>query len=206
MWFIGAIRSLTPVNSQRPLSTPRRTGTSRSTTNVTEHRSIILDQMKDEMVHCDKWEGGFNLYLPDVEIAPKDIEAAFTALKDRELLKDIKDPKDPDRKFQFTNFQTNPANIGTSSDRKRYGPLVKICEVLGGLQLGRREASCELIQAPDSYNTAETPGANFKVDAYLKLRSSTTPTSHPTKIPTADLAVPSEYKKNGGEFVSVRGS
>ncbi|KIO29771.1 hypothetical protein M407DRAFT_21192 [Tulasnella calospora MUT 4182] len=50
-------------------STPHKSGTPRSTTNLTAHRSEILNQMKDEMVRCDAWSEGFDLYLPAVGVA-----------------------------------------------------------------------------------------------------------------------------------------
>ncbi|KAG8966309.1 hypothetical protein FRC05_002694 [Tulasnella sp. 425] len=71
---------------------------------LTDHRPILLDQMKDETVRCDAWDGGFNLYLP--EVVNGNIDAAVTELKNKNLLCDI---DDPDQKLQFTAFQTNSA-------------------------------------------------------------------------------------------------
>lgn len=184
------------------LSTPRKSGTPRSTTNVTAHRSEILDQMKDEMVRCDVWSEGFDLYLPAVGIVDEDIDAAVEELKQKHCLRHV---DNGDQNLQFTDF--DPSNIDTTSEKRRYKPLIRICEVLGELQLrNRREASCELIQEPNSPGSAETDGANFIVDAYLKLQKSTMPqlNTSSTKKPIADMAVPSEYKTRGRDFLDNR--
>ncbi|KIO32593.1 hypothetical protein M407DRAFT_18367 [Tulasnella calospora MUT 4182] len=186
------------------LSTPRKSGTPRSTTNVTRHRSEILNQMKDEMVRCDAWSEGFDLYLPDVGIVKEDIVAAVEKLKKKHCLRDI---DNGDQKLQFTDFKVTPSHIKTTGEKMRYKPLTEICEVLGNLKLlNDREASCKLIQEPNSHSSAETPGGNFIVDAYLKLEKSTMPPlkTESTMKHFADMAVVSEYKTWERDFLDNR--
>ncbi|KIO32631.1 hypothetical protein M407DRAFT_18394 [Tulasnella calospora MUT 4182] len=180
-----------PHEAPQPLSTPRRSGTPRSTTNVTAHRSEVLNQMKDEVVCCDTWSD-FHHYLPATGIAKKDMVAAVKALKRNRHLVRL-----GDQNLQFTAFPTKPSLIGAPNEKSRYKALIKICEVLGKLQLQNgRTASCKLIQKPNSLSSGETPGANFIPDAYLELEESTMPPhdTSSTKKPIADMAVPSEYK------------
>ncbi|KIO24428.1 hypothetical protein M407DRAFT_26139 [Tulasnella calospora MUT 4182] len=176
------------------------------------HRSEILNQMKDEMVRCDAWSEGFDLYLPAVGIVDKDIVAAVEELKKKQCLRDI---DNGDQNLQFTEFETDPSHIETTSEKMRYQPLIKICEVLGGLQLRNgRKASCKLVQEPNSPSSAETDGGNFIVDAYLKLQESAMPPLKESAMPPlkkpltkrhiADMAVPSEYKTRERDFLDNR--
>ncbi|KAG8929939.1 hypothetical protein FRC01_003486 [Tulasnella sp. 417] len=190
-----------PHEAPQFLSAPRKSGTPRSTTNVTAHLSEVLNQMKDEVLLCDSWSGGFDHYLPATEIVGEDIDAAAEALKKEHLLCDIKDG------LQFTAFPTKPSLVTPGNEKTRFEPLISICKVLGTLQLqnGLR-ASCKLIQKPNSLSAAEPPGANFIPDAYLQLKKSTMP-SHDTssiKKPIADMAVPFEFKTRERDFLDNR--
>ncbi|KAG6378023.1 hypothetical protein JVT61DRAFT_13702 [Boletus reticuloceps] len=155
------------------LDTPCKPGTPRSMRDLTQHHSEIIVQMRDEMVYCLEWDAtGFGHYLP-FEVSMADIEAATSALKVANL------------------------PIGTVNEKKRYEPLVDIANVLQKLTLlGRCEASCQFMQQPDNFNEGKTYGANFKIDALLKLKRSAMPPSSlwSSAIPVADLAVPSRYK------------
>jgi len=184
------------------LDTPRKSGTPRSTRDLTQHRSEILVQtLRNEMVRCLGWgETGFDHYLP-FEVSVADVEAAVTALKAAKLV------ESDGSRLQFTSYPVSPSNIRTVNEKKRYEPLVAIADVLQKLTLANgREASCQFLQQPDSFNEAETYGANFKIDALLKLRQSTMPPSsvQSSTIPVADLAVPSEYKTTRKDVREVR--
>ena len=195
----GSIGLIGPCHSQQMLETPRKPGTPRSTRDLTQHRSEIIVQMRDEMVYCPGWdETGFGHYLP-FEVSMADIEAAATALKVANLV------QSDGPRLQFTSYPVTPSKIGTVNEKKRYEPLVDIANVLQKLTLlDGREASCQFLQQPDNFNEGETYGANFKIDALLKLKRSTM-TSFSVRssaVPVADLAVPSEYKtarKDAGE-------
>jgi len=180
-------------HSQHILDTPRKPGTPRSTRDLTQHRSEIIVQMRDEMVYCSGWdETGFGHYLP-FQVSEADVEAAATALKVANLV------QSDGSGLQFTRYPVSPSKIGTVNEKKRYEDLVDIANVLQKLNLlDGREASCQFLQQPDNFNEGETYGANFKVDALLKLKRSTMPpfskSVQSSAIPIADLAVPSEYK------------
>ena len=153
------------------------------------------------MVRCLGWgETGFDHYLP-FEVSVADVEAAVTALKAAKLV------ESDGSRLQFTSYPVSPSNIRTVNEKKRYEPLVAIADVLQKLTLANgREASCQFLQQPDSFNEAETYSANFKIDALLKLRQSTMPPSsvQSSTIPVADLAVPSEYKTTRKDVREVR--
>ena len=153
------------------------------------------------MVRCLGWgETGFDHYLP-FEVSVADIEAAVTVLKAANLI------ESDGPHLQFTSYPVSPSKIGTVNEKKRYEPLVAIADVLQELTLTNgREASCQFLQQPDSFNEAETYGANFKIDALLKLKRSAMPPSsvQSSTIPVADLAVPSEYKTARKDVREVR--
>ncbi|PSS34197.1 hypothetical protein PHLCEN_2v1764 [Hermanssonia centrifuga] len=170
--------------------TPRKIGTPRATQNVTTQREDIVDQMENEMVLCQGWdETGFGHYLPSKHpVSDADVDAAVDALKQAGHLE--LDAADGD--FQFTEI--DPTAHG--NETVIYSPLVKICEVLQDLSFAdKRQVSCKIEQNPNNYNESETLGANFKVDAYLKLAHSTMPKNKDLG-PVCDLAVPSEYKRD----------
>ena len=172
------------------LDTPCKLGTPRSTRDLTQHRSEIIIQMKDEMVYCSEWdETGFAHYLP-FEVSMADIEAAVTALEVTNLV------QSDGTCLGFTSYPVSPSNIVTVNKKKRYEPLVDIANVLQKLTLlDGCKASCQFLQQPDNFNEGKTYGANFKIDALLKLKRSTMPpfSMQSSAIPVADLAVPSEY-------------
>ncbi|KAG8914999.1 hypothetical protein FRC01_003836 [Tulasnella sp. 417] len=193
-WIIYAICSLTLIGSPQLLSTPRESSTTSSTANVSAHHSEILKQMKDEMVRCDAWSEGFDLYLPAVGIVGEDVDTAVEELKKKHRLRDI---DNGNQGLQFTDFEASPSHIETTPEETRYEPLVEICNVLGELQLQNgRKATCKLVQEPDSLSSAETEGANFIVDAHLKLQKSTMPPLNTLSTETRifDMAVLSECK------------
>ena len=183
------------------LDTPRKSGTPRSTRNLTQHCSEILVQMKNEMVRCLEWgKTGFDHYLP-FEVSAADIDAAVTALEAANLIESA------GPRLQFTSYPVSPSKIGAVNEKRRYEPLVAIANVLETLTLTNgREASCQFLQRPDSFNEAETYGTNFKIDALFKLKRSTMPPSSVqlSTIPVADLAVPSEYKTAPKDIPEVR--
>ncbi|KAL4062374.1 hypothetical protein J3A83DRAFT_4382090 [Scleroderma citrinum] len=189
-------RTALPVRSSRRadsnmLDTPRKSGTPMSTRDLNQHHSEILVQMRNEMVRCLGWgTTGFDHYLP-FEVSVADVETAVTALKAANLV------ESDGPRLQFTSYPVSPSKIGTVNEKKRYEPLVTIADVLQKLTLTNgREASCQFLQKPDSFNETETYDANFEIDALFKLKRSTMlPSSvQSSAIPVADLAVPSEYK------------
>ena len=173
------------------LDTPHKLGTPRSTRDLTQHRSEIIVQMKDEMVYCSEWDKtGFTHYLP-FEVSMADIKAAVTTLEFANLV------RSDGTHIGFTSYSISPFNIVTVNEKKRYEPLVDIANVLQKLTLlDGCKASCQFLQQPNNFNEGETYGPNFKIDALLKLKQSTMPpfSMQSSAIPVADLAVPSEYK------------
>ena len=147
------------------LDTPRKLGTPRSTRDLTQHRSEIIIQMKDKMVYCSEWdETGFAHYLP-FKVSTADIEAAVTTLEVTNLV------WSDGTHLGFTSYPVSSSNIVTVNKKKRYEPLVDIANVLQKLTLlDGRKASCQFLQQPDNFNEGETYGANFKIDALLKLK------------------------------------
>ncbi|KAG8938392.1 hypothetical protein FRC04_008941 [Tulasnella sp. 424] len=182
-----------------PQETPRKSS-QRSTTNVTEHRPEVLKEMRTEMIVCSTWDG-FYQYLPDVGVSDMEaeIDSAATDLTDHQLLCEIEE-----KQLRFQDFLDRPSTMNTGEE-KCFKPHVSICGVLANRTLNNRKASSNLVQEPRKYSVAETDGANFKADAYLRLQQTTMPEIETTsKQHIADMAVPCEYKLKTKDAVQNR--
>ncbi|KAG8948429.1 hypothetical protein FRC04_009799 [Tulasnella sp. 424] len=153
------------------------------------------------MIVCSTWEDGFYQYLPDIGVSDMDAEInrAVTDLMQEDLLCE---EKGQPLRFKHYLYPPSALQIG---EEMCFEPLVSICGVLADRTLNNRKASSNLVQEPRKYNMVETDGANFKVDAYLRLQQSTMPKMETTSEQhIADLAVPCEYKLKTKDAVQNR--
>ncbi|KAG9018847.1 hypothetical protein FRB90_008960 [Tulasnella sp. 427] len=180
------------MDRNQPVSaTPIRSGTLRSNKDVTKQRRQVCEHMAGEMIRCTKWERGFNHYLPDF-VKPDDEAAAIDALRKEMLL------EGDDSNLRFCEYPDDGSKL-PDLEKDFFQPLVDICDGLRRLPaLSRRQVSCTLEHKSYNYNSAETPGANFKVDGYLKLDQSAMPVPQ-ADVAVADVAVPAEYKRQRTE-------
>lgn len=161
--------------------------------------------MTNEMVRYKVWDGdgGFLKQNCSYVASDADVDIALKALKGAELT------TDGDDGLRFSGFPAAPMNIELANEKAMYTPLRDICNALRDLTLtDGRTATCQFRQNPDHYPQAETPGANFRMDASLRLVQSTIPSGAGTRSQhaVADLAAPSEYKikNHPAEVLQVR--
>lgn len=126
---------------------------------------------------------GFGHHMP-FHPSDRDIDGALLVLRQNQLL-----AEDGDGNLRFAAYRTNPSNT--------FKHLVDICQSLQRVTLEnencRRSPTCELVQNIETRNTAETPDANFRSNALLKLIRTTIPPEPSFKFRIGDLDVLLEY-------------
>ncbi|KAG8993787.1 hypothetical protein FRB90_000608 [Tulasnella sp. 427] len=155
---------------------------------VKERRYKQRSQVRDEMIRCDEWERGFNDYLPDFVKSEHEAEA-IEALREQRLV------EGDDSKLRFRAYPDDNTQL-PHLDKDFFEPLIDICNELRKLTaMSGRQVSCTLENKFCKYDSPETPGANFKVDGYLKLDQATMPV-HQNDVEVADVAIPIECKRH----------
>ncbi|KAG8999423.1 hypothetical protein FRB90_012078 [Tulasnella sp. 427] len=140
------------------------------------------------MIRCDEWERGFNDYLPEF-VKPEHEAAAMAALRERGLV------EGDEPKLRFRAYPDGNTQL-PHLDKDFFEPLVDICNELRKFTaMSGRQVSCTLENKFCQCDSAETPGANFKVDGYLKLDQTIMPV-HQNDVEVANVAVPIECKRH----------